>query len=309
VGAGAALGAGAGQAGGTSSTAAGASGGSAPIEVQIMAYKGLSEIAADIAAITANSLCNAAACPDNTHSILIEEPGSSLQIALYQSVLGYHNELGRLVGQLNASFSLLASIDQAQLTSAQGHDTATLTVVALDGAVLKGISVSLEGENSEVFSLYPATCPEVSASHPCKVAVHFNHAGSLSDTHLYKANIRISTDTYRWNHALPISGKYSPKKLVRLPSDESLPEITSIVAGFEAPSLGAATTTPTTTGGGASGATGGAGASSTPLSLTYLSGIGTALAGIKTRLAYSSSTAQPTTQSFEVLVENELRNR
>ena len=58
-------------------------------------------------------------------------------------------------------------------------------------------------------------------------------------------------------------------------------------------------TTPTTGGGG----------STTPVDMTYLSTIMTALGGIKSAVTYAPSSFQPTTQAFQLLVQTELRIR
>ena len=62
----------------------------------------------------------------------------------------------------------------------------------------------------------------------------------------------------------------------------------------------AATTTPTPTS---------PGAGTSPIDLTYLSGIMTALGGIKSGITYSPSSFQPTTQAFELLIEKALKDK
>jgi hypothetical protein len=348
VGAGAALGAGAGQAGGTTPTAAGGGGGggSAPIEVQVMAYKGLSEIAADVAEITQRALCNpiprAARTPQPAAStdsasppssapvtsstsaapvdkrptctdadrghVLIEEPNSSLQIALYHSVLGYHDEQERLSEQLTASFSLRATLSAAILTSAAGHDSAILTLSTTDNASIQNVQLSLEGDSPEDFLVDPMSCPVVSTDHPCQVSVKFNYSEDMQANHPFRANIKIATDTYRWNHAVGVVGIYAPpKKPIVIPPGVTEELIAPSGVNFLPPQSNAAPAAAPA--GGTTTSGGGGGSTAQPLSLQYLSGVETALAGLKSNIAYSSAAAQPTTQSFEVLVANELLNR
>jgi hypothetical protein len=67
----------------------------------------------------------------------------------------------------------------------------------------------------------------------------------------------------------------------------------------ESAPTGGATTTPPAGGGG----------STTPVDMTYLSTIMTALGGIKSAVTYAPSSFQPTTQAFQLLVQTELRIR
>lgn len=115
--------------------------------------------------------------------------------------------------------------------------------------------------------------------------------------------MKISSGSFVWNHSVQLKATYTPPK--PKPHVAGGPgEVTWAVAGFESGALATTTTTPAT------GATATAGAAAaTPLSLTYLSGIGTALTGIKAGITYSSSFLQPTTQSFQVLLESELQKR
>jgi hypothetical protein len=75
--------------------------------------------------------------------------------------------------------------------------------------------------------------------------------------------------------------------------------LSSMIAQAPA-AAGAATTT-------AAPASGGGGAATSPIELTYLSGVMTALAGVKSGSSYAPSSFQPTTQAFIALIQQELR--
>lgn len=381
VGAGAALGAGAGQAGGTTPAGAGGAGG-APIEVQIMAYHGLSEIAADIAKLTEQSLCEPPIAPGSKsqapatsgarkakngqpaqappviiteplvplpqtqptlpepqapvtvhrniaddlaqlemkedgkcptdrdglalRGILLEDPTSALQIALYQSLVGYHDQLQSLQSNLIDVFSLVVRPDSLTLKGSPDQSV-PITLSALDETVLTNLKIATEGPDRARFMLSSEECAEVSAANPCTVNVTFVPPRDLKTTQSYTADLRISSRSFRWNHSVHLQATYTPPKpKPRAPeAPGELVMETHVLAAFAPGSLSLSTTPPATGGGTpAAGA-----AAATPLSLTYLSGIGTALTGIKAGISYSSSSLQPTTQSFQVLVENELQKR
>jgi hypothetical protein len=307
VGAGAALG-GAGQAGATTPAGAGAAGGagagatsSAPIEVQIMAYRGLSEIASDIATVTESKLCGARApeapsvpaCKAGEQAMLLEDPTSALQIALYQSLLGYHDQLRVLHSQLTNTFSLIVKPQVLKISSEPERRFASLTLSAADQTILRNVKISVEGPDQADFTAIPDDCAELSALTPCTVIVTFHPPEDAAPNHLYSADLRISMESYVWNQSVTISATYTPSQFHRIEPSGAL--------AFTTGDTGAPATPAASPAGGA--------AAASPLSLTYLSGIGTALAGLKSGISYSSSTAQPTTQSLEVLLENELKHR
>jgi hypothetical protein len=190
LGAGTALGGAVGGGAGATSpgSVAGAGGsGSAPIEIQIMAYAGLSKISAHIAQIAVQGLCAAPLeCPNKT-PLLLEDSTASTQIALYQATSVYLDEIRKLDQALS---------EHADLVSALSAGTA-----------------------------------------PAPGVVHAQSA-------------------------------------------------TAAAAAAAA-----------------------AGAASGPQWITNFGGIGTALEGLKSGITYASSTAQPTTQAFQTLVENELRKK
>jgi hypothetical protein len=386
VGAGAALGAGAGQAGATTPGGAGGAGGAAstaPIEVQIMAYKGLAEIAEDIATLTEQKLCeplpppggkaqkpapvgatkpaktapviitgppvplpqptpdfpdpqappaqpqapvthpNAAEalaqleikedgkCPVDRdgqalRGLLLEDPTSALDIALYQSLVGYHDQLASLHSSLIDIFSLIVKPDSLTLLKGSPDQGLPITLSALDATVLTNLKIAVEGPDRTRFVLSSEECAEVSAARPCTVNVTFVPPTDIKTTQSYSANLKISSRSFMWNHGVNLQATWTPPKLQpRAPETpgQMVMRAEWAASGFE---TGILPTTPTTPATGAAAPAAGAAAAS-PLSLTYLSGIGTALTGIKAGISYSSASLQPTTQSFQVLVEGELQ--
>jgi hypothetical protein len=160
---------------GAGQTSPAGAGASAPVEINIMVYEGLSEIAKKIAIDAQQHACGGI-CAAGT-SILVEDPTSANQVALYQALMAYS-------AQLNKAYTNLQNIFNA---------------------------------------------PAAAAAPP-------------------------------------------------------------------APGAAAAPAAPA-----------GGGASTTPQWITNFGAIGSAIEGLKSNMSYSSSAVQPTQQSFETLVENELR--
>jgi hypothetical protein len=110
--AGSALG-GANQSGAAQAAGAGAGGGTTPIEIQLMAYKGLTRIASDVAIVAVKKLCKeAGVVTDSVVTVkcqykvplLVEDPTSATEIALYEAVAAYHDQLQALYTELKERY-------------------------------------------------------------------------------------------------------------------------------------------------------------------------------------------------------------
>jgi hypothetical protein len=400
VGAGAALGQATGQ-GGTTPSSAGSGGGSSPIEIQIMVFKGMQEIAKNIAAVTAvhesgcqipksdslkndreqlyrdsvildqarkilerdkKALKEDKLTPDdvedstqdsnkirtdksalkqaianaehdnqllaaqiikeendleiaakrssgdlanNLCAVLIEDPTSANQIALYQASQGYYNHLKKLDAHLWAYFSL-----QLPQSTVNISTTPSISVrnVGRDNRKIKGITIIFTGSGANPFVPDPSsnclTLPNnvLIPNTSCDIRVNFPTAGTPPGTYLASLNIKSGdpdsneTDT---TQTVQLSGTVAPPPPPPRTGIKSQGN-SSTLGSTGAPTSG--TGAPTTTGGGGA-------APATPVGLTYLSDIATALGGLKSNITYSPSSFQPTTQALEVLVEAELQAR
>jgi hypothetical protein len=317
VGAGAALSSAAGQGGTTPSSAGGtaAGGGTAPIEIQIMVFQGMKVIASEIADLTASyaPTCKKAVERDNACSILIEDPTSSNQIALYQALQGYYAHLRQIDEDLQPFFSLQIktslSFDYAPGDFVPPMDSVTITNVSKTARQVKEVIVT----GSAAFEVDVAGCDMklLQSNSPCSMAVLFPRNGVTVDPgKTYTATVRIFSGD-------PGSDKTDTVQLVQLVGTVQGNAQTSTAPnkpGKGRPSVdqspSAIPPAETATSGGSTSSSGGSSSSSsTPTGLTYLSDLTTALGALKSNITYGPAAAQPPPQSFQVLVEAELKER
>jgi hypothetical protein len=389
VAAGAALAAGSGQSGTTSSSATGGSV-NTPIEIQIMTFKGLQEIAHEIAKVTVDQQndCKKArlneteiltkdrnnlqadrkmmdAEPTKLHkdttafdektldgdfeqlneatkqgcAVLVEDPTSANQIALYQAVQGYHDHLQKLHAEIQPYFSLQVGPPLVTFSAPSGAapnpQTVTLTNVVSSGPdgggpnnprLIQLIMTSATGNGLNPFAVNDTTSScvvqlppvvkyaELKYLQSCGITVTFPAAGTPAGKYSGMLSIKsgdptiANADTVQTvqltGTVAPLSAEDQKKEEDARKKMQSMIENYGNPHDFKLNSNEAAATTQS----GASSSTGSStGSSGTPVDLQYLSGIMTALGGIKSNITYTSSTFQPTTQAFEVMVEAELK--
>lgn len=378
AGAGAALGAAsAGQGGTTPSSVVGAGGGggggaSTPIEIQIMAFDGLTKIANDVAGIAAKLLPHCGPGSDNEGylrklegdarelqseaaklqqdrssdhpsdleadrdkfmadlaafdnyaqakpecEILVEDPTSSNQIALYQAVQTYYDQLGRIHERLQDVFALQIDAPPISFSMSSGATTPPAQRITVSNKDAKPVNVQVAIVPPDAFQA-TSDClgTPLDVGKSCSISVTFNPPDTTT-VRSYKAILRVSNDLSSFVFTVPLSGEIKPltdaqlkerqdflKKLqsLRLPPDRFSYEIKGYDATHElavaAPAPPAAPTSAAP-----------AAAATTPIGLTYLSDVMTALAGAKATNTYAPSSFQPTTQAFETLVQEELRRK
>jgi len=415
IGAGAALSAANGQ-GATTPSSAGGGGGSAPIEIQIMVFKGMQDIARNIADSTAVHLSGCTISRDETFqgdrdriredrttservlkmleqhrrilkddqkvtqpdseilsesrqrikddesalknatdqlnldmrqldtdmrdlveanngscAILIEDPTSYNQIALYQAAQGYYDHLKKLHDQLQEYFSLQVVPSSLAFTPKSGEPaiSQTVSVTNVGSNPRKIKAITLEGPNSAIFDVDASDCQitlnlykykELSRGESCGITLTFpatqTPAGNYSATLTISSGESSSTNTDTVQTML-LTGTLAPsaedlkkkedeQKKLQKELQKLSPQGQEFLNRYYIPSDQVANLAAPAAGGGAPTAPGGP-APSTPLGLTYMSDITTALGGLKSNITYGSSSFQPTTQAFEVLVEAELQ--
>jgi hypothetical protein len=288
VGAGAALGAGAGQGGTSPSTAGGSGAGNAPIEIQIMAFKGLQRIAKEIAGITANDLTE---CKDTgkTCAVLIEDTTSANQIALYRAVQGYADNLKAIHDNLQKKFPWQITAPTLTFSITKGDDQSTLklTLKNTSGAIGTPLPKwEIYGTDKSQFVVDTSACSGfISVGGSCDVSIKFPTDPINTKVGKYSAELDIDSGEGEPPFKLPLSGTIAEKVIT--PKSAQVTQLATVTSG---------TTTATSPS-----------SSGTPLDLQYLSGVTAAFSAAKSNITYTPSSFQPTTQAFEVLIERELK--
>jgi hypothetical protein len=258
--------------------------------------------------------------PDATKkvcSILVEDSVSSNQIALYQAVDGYYSQLQELDGKLQPYFALQMT-PSLSFSFTQDDATVAKAIVILNAAntprKIKGIIAT----GSPAFDVDTKGCLDKETLNPgdqCSINVMFPRDGvTVQPDKQYPATVSITSGD-------PTSDKTDVTQTVQLtatvtaapkPETEKQPAAKKgnpakkpgpkfqLSGPFAATSAG--------TSGGTSGG-GGSGGATTPLGLTYLGDIQTALGALKSNVTYGASGFQPTPQSFQLMVESELKER
>jgi hypothetical protein len=271
-------------------------------------------------------------------AILIEDPTSATQIALYQAVQGYYDHLTKLHAELDKYFSLQVKPDATTFPPQIPGQSSSIRVTFLNvsttgepvtpNASITGTYTDASGAKTAASDWVEVVngCPaQLLVNQPCEIDLYFPTrnktpppAGSLA------AVLHVQNGQPRTEQTIQLTGKVEEAKrddfssqrdfqgyldmrqsdnLTANPSwqgvtsklaPNTLQQTTGIPSPTPTPSP---TPSPTGSGGGAA---------ATPVDLQYLSGIMTALGGIKSNISYSPSSFQPTTQAFEVLIEAEL---
>jgi hypothetical protein len=252
-------------------------------------------------------------------SVLLEDSTSANQMALYQATQGYYGELQALEHKLQPYFSLQIqpslsfTIDPDLPLSIPGVITVTNT--GNQPRKIKEIIVS----GSARFDVDITKCDfkilnAPSPNNICAVTVVFPRDGMQTDPDKsYSATISIQSgdpvsDDNDTVQLVQLSGTVVSSKeqqaekqpAVRRPAGQgksSTTEKAVIPERYAAPA---------DTGGG-SGGSSSAGGSSTPIGLTYLGDLTTALGALKSNITYAAAGFQPTNQSFQILLEAELK--
>ena len=306
---GAALGAGAGQNSTTPSSAGGGGGSSAPIEIQIMAYEGLRTLAVSIAKTTSTELCHADKC---STPILVEDPPAATQIGLYQALEGYRTHLQQLHQILRNSLTPMITPGSATLPSPAGGgpSSATITIsnIGTETLTIRRGDINITGTDAARFSVGDVTCGgtvlssnadlSIPPGQACTVAVKFTPP---QQAQTYNASLTIQPQG-KAVQTVSLTAIVRSGAISALEFQQRLNTLRE-----QAAELGATVSSGGTGGTGGAGGTGTGAGATTPIELTYLSGIMTALGGLKNGITYSPSSVQPTTQSFEAILQEELR--
>jgi len=255
-------------------------------------------------------------------AVLIEDPASANQIALYQAVQGYYGDLRLLHSQLQEYFSLQIPISSLSFPFTIGGAAITqnirVTNVGTKTREVKAITVA--GPDAATFDVNIATCKKVLAPQEyCDINVTFPSddiqpaAGNYSATvsilsgHVPSSNIdSLNTDSMQ-TVQLASTVKTPPPPPSRRPAPRVPGGVQITPFGEEeiapaptptAPATAAPSSTPSASG-----------APAVPIGLQDFGSLVTALGGLKSNITYGASSVQPTTPNFETLVENELLAR
>jgi hypothetical protein len=262
------------------------------------------------------------ALPDATKkvcSILVEDSVSSNQTGLYQAVQGYYSQLQQLDGKLQPYFALQIT-PSLSFSFTQDQAAVPKAIVVLNGAgnprKIKGIIAT----GSPAFDVDTKECLDKETLIPadqCSINVTFPRDGvTVQPDKQYPATVSITSGD-------PNSDRTDVTQTVQLtatvtaapkPETEKQPagEKSGKKPGQKFQLSGPFAATASGAGGGTSGGGGGGGGgggATTPLGLTYLGDLQTALGALKSNITYGASGFQPTPQSFQLMVESELKER
>jgi hypothetical protein len=277
--------------GSTSSANAGAGGASnAAIEINIMVYQGMARVASDIAQAAAKAFCGGADqhCP--SVPILVEDPSSANQVGMYQALSAYYNQMQGVHDVLAPLLSLVLSADALPVIFSAANLTQTVTVT---NTGVQNVNFTRDIAGSDKFTLDAgSTCAgTLSPGANCTFVVKYS-GRSASDT--AELDVKVRTGQGGYTYQVPLLGFNRAALREHIAADQN--------AGDSGAPAGATGTT-----GSGSGNPTGSSSSQAPQWATNFGTIGTAIEALKTGMSYSSASVQPTTQSFEVLVENELK--
>lgn len=239
---GAALASGNGQGGSSSQGASG--GGGAPIEVQIMSFKGLAAIATDIAALTANRTSE-----------------------LCQTATGDPTPRG--TGTSASADAPPSEPATANPPPVQGESTRNASASCQPGAIL--VEDPASATDLALYQAAQAYSDETIKIHE-KLEPCFPQHGSPGADCEYSST---SSQTEEHEHFM------SPENAPMEPAETA----------------------------GQGGGSGGGGSPTGPQWMTNASTLATALGGLKSGITYSPSSTDPTTQQFEVMLENQLKTK
>jgi hypothetical protein len=240
-------------------------------------------------------------------------------------VEGYYEHLKFLDGDLADYFTLQVDAPPLSFSAATPSQKVKVTNIGTKPVTIKGVKI---GGDAFSFGLRSDLTPDNCESQTlrsgdfCLITVNFSYSGPPpTEANLTLAGqLHIPTGATRTEQTLHLTGTVAAPphraqeeekakekfqgelgKLTK-PSRDYADNLTSKYEDLKSlvESQGGAPSTPPTS------PTGSGGAATAPVSLTYLGDIMTALGGIKSGVAYAPSSAQPTTQAFEVLVEAEL---
>jgi hypothetical protein len=330
--------------GATTPAATGGGGTSAAPEINNMVYDGMARLSLDIAELSVRRLCKGQTLPEHPlvgerfHGqckeltpILVEDPTSAAQIGVYQVAHSYFEELTEIHNYLELSFSTQAESDDPNFAK-------TNTIDFGDQAVEGGFlirNVSRHNLGRIVLNIgNDAFVPKIQCGEPlpprgaCEVRIDLDRqklrdAGSegqritailavevfdagdtqLSDPHVTQIIYLTASVPTKKTPAKPAKPGQAEKGQI---NNQVLKEFVVTPGTDEA--LGAAAGAVASAPAG-SGPSPSAAASTTPPWMTNFGTVATDLASLKSNMSYSTSSVQPTTQTLEILLENELRKR
>jgi hypothetical protein len=265
--------------------------------------------------------------------VLLEDSTASTQIGLYNALDGFASHLTALHSDLQRRLALRVAPASLDLSAAADTKLVTLKNEGQKPLSIPEITIGSHGTEGGTFRVdanfaaisacklmpvdaadpkkgYATTIPEKSA---CSIQLRFEK-GTPGDTE------KKAAATLKIVSSLNVPGNPKSVQEVQLtgitpakpkPAKQGEQFLNDFVpnppdngtAGGAGQPLSQEPITPSPTTGG------GSGAATTPLGLTYLSTLTTAIGALKSGITYSPSTFQPTTQSFQVLLEKELMDK
>jgi hypothetical protein len=235
---------------------------------------------------------------DRICAVLVEDTTSSNQIGLYHAVQGYYEQLQLIHDTLQNIFPLLITLPSPSFSANSGssptQQTQRITVKNIGTKPVLIGNIVVVDTNSGFDVGNPAVCNPLPANNElvpnasCQISATFRPSpntptGTIKTT----LNIFYGQNLFPTPYVLSVQLTGTVTQVSRGP------------AGAAPPSSGG--TTP-------GAASAGGAPAATPLGLTYLGDIISALGSAKASNTYASSSFQPTTQAFETLVETELKH-
>jgi hypothetical protein len=234
-------------------------------------------------------------------------------MALYQAVEGYYNHLQQVDDKVQGYFALQippsVTLGLTEGGTVPASDTIAITNASKTPRKVKDITVT----GSAAFAVDTTGCDfkTLALNEACDLNVTFPRDGvTVQPDKPYAATVRITsgdpgsdaTDTVQ---TVQLSGTVTAKVAEKPPGGKGpagkKPGEKLFLAPAPASTAGGGTGSGGSTGGG------GGGGSTTPLGLTYLGDLTTALGALKSSITYGATGFQPTAQSFQLLVEAELK--
>ena len=250
--------------------------------------------------------------------VLVEDPTSSNQLVLYHALEAYFDHLQRIHEGLQDVFALQIGVPSLSFSMSEGADYPPPQLVTVTNNGVKAFNVKVRIVPDDVFKVTTSDCSAtpLDASKFCSISVSFNPPDKNA-ARKFDAALEISNDISEPVQRVQLSGEIKELTAEQLKARQDLekklraqhlPEdkFNFTIKEFDAVQTPPAAA-PAAAAAAAAGAGGGGGAPpTTPVGLTYLGDMMTALAGAKATNTYAPSSFQPTTQAFEVLVEAEL---
>jgi hypothetical protein len=242
--------------------------------------------------------------------VLIQDSTSSNQLALYQASQAYFTNLSRAWGQLRNAFALQVTPGSLSFPMDSGASNPPPQQVTITNSGAGPVTIQVVTQPDNTFQA-AVGCPmnSIAVGAQCQITITFTPPGG-TPVGTVKGRLEIKNDQSASVQIIQLSGEIkqvSPERARQREEIENrlrglnLPEgaVDNMVQNFDAGGANAAVAPSAAAGGGGA-------APTTPLGLTYLGDIMTALGGAKGTNTYASTSVQANTQALEIMIETKL---